>query len=76
MENAMSDDYTIDSLEQAALKRLTEERHASGSLDPEVEKLLASSGIYWDEIGKEYFILDTFLSEVNRSYAMTGSVVS
>lgn len=72
----MTDDYTIDSLEQAALKRLTEDRRASGSLDPEVEQLLSSSGIYWDEIGKEYFILDTFLSEVNRSYAMTGSVVS
>ena len=55
------------SLEKAALQRLTEDRIQSGSLGPEVEELLASSGIYWDEIGNEYFSVDAFQIEtMNR----------
>ncbi len=55
------------SLEKAALQRLTEDRIQSGSLGPEVEALLAEAGIYWDEIGTEYFSVDAFQIEtMNR----------
>jgi hypothetical protein len=51
------------SLEKAALERLTEDRIASGSLGPEVEEVLTSAGIYWDEIDQEYFSVDNFQRE-------------
>ena len=55
------------SLEKAALQRLTEDRIQSGSLGHEVEALLAEAGIYWDEIGNEYFSVDAFQVEtMNR----------
>ena len=55
------------SLEKAALQRLTEDRIQSGSLGPEVEALLTEAGIYWDEIGNEYFSVDAFQVEtMNR----------
>ena len=55
------------SLEKAALQRLTEDRIQSGSLGPEVEALLTEAGIYWDEIGNEYFSIDAFQIEtMNR----------
>jgi len=51
------------SLEKAALERLTEDRIASGSLGQEVEEMLSSAGVYWDEIGQEYFSIDNFQKE-------------
>ena len=55
------------SLEKAALQRLTKDRIQSGSLGPEVEALLAESGIYWDDIESEYFSVDAFQIEtMNR----------
>ena len=51
------------SLEKAALERLTEDRIASGSLGPEVEEVLSSAGIYWDEVSQEYFNIDMFQRE-------------
>jgi len=50
-------------LEKAALERLTESRIASGSLGEEVEEFLSSAGVYWDEIGHEYFSIDVFQKE-------------
>jgi len=66
------------SLEKAALERLTEDRIASGSLGAEVEEILFSAGVYWDEIGQEYFSIDNFQKEtferltqeyINEDYA-------
>ncbi len=54
----------IISLEKAALERLTEDRIASGSLGEEVEEMLFSAGVYWDEIGQEYFSIDAFQKEI------------
>ena len=51
------------SLEKAALERLTEDRIASGSLGEEVEEMLASAGVYWDSLNKEYFNIDAFQRE-------------
>jgi hypothetical protein len=51
------------SLEKAALERLTEDRIASGSLGEEVEEILSSAGVYWDEIGQEYFSIEVFQKE-------------
>lgn len=51
-------------LEKAALQRLTEDRIQSGSLGPEVEDMLAESGIFWDELGQEYFNIDAFQVEI------------
>ena len=51
------------SLEKAALERLTEDRIASGSLGEEVEEILFSAGVYWDEIGQEYFSIEVFQKE-------------
>jgi len=52
------------SLEKAALERLTEDRIASGSLGAEVEEILSSAGVYWDEIDQEYFSIDNFQKEI------------
>ena len=52
------------SLEKAALERLTEDRIASGSLGEEVEEFLSSAGVYWDEIGHEYFSIENFQKEI------------
>ena len=51
------------SLEKAALEKLTADRIASGSLGPEVDEVLSSAGIYWDELGQEYFSIDNFQRE-------------
>tara|TARA_R110000824_G_scaffold9648_1_gene42890 strand:+ start:639 stop:857 length:219 start_codon:yes stop_codon:yes gene_type:complete len=51
-------------LEKAALERLTESRIASGSLGKEVEEYLSSAGVYWDEIGHEYFSIEDFQKEI------------
>ena len=50
-------------LEKAALERLTESRIASGSLGEELEEFLSSAGVYWDEIGQEYFSIENFQRE-------------
>ena len=50
-------------LEKAALERLTENRIASGSLGEELEEFLSSAGVYWDELGNEYFSIDVFQKE-------------
>tara|TARA_R100000664_G_C2641008_1_gene66026 strand:+ start:76 stop:324 length:249 start_codon:yes stop_codon:yes gene_type:complete len=53
----------IISLEKAALRRLTEDRLASGSLGPEVEEMLFEAGVYWDTLNHEYFSIDAFQRE-------------
>jgi hypothetical protein len=50
-------------LEKAALEQLTESRIASGSLGEEMEEFLSSAGVYWDEIGHEYFSIENFQHE-------------
>jgi hypothetical protein len=61
-------------LEKAALEKLTEDRIASGSLGPEVEDILSEAGIYWDEIGQEYFSIENFQRETfERLAAEYGS---
>jgi len=50
-------------LEKAALQRLTEDRLLSGSLGQEMDDMLAESGIFWDEVGQEYFNLDAYQIE-------------
>jgi hypothetical protein len=52
------------SLEKAALEKLTEDRIASGSLGQELEGMLVEAGVYWDEIGQEYFSIDVFQREI------------
>jgi len=62
------------SLEKAALERLTEDRIASGSLGADVEEMLSDAGVYWDEIGHEYFSIDAFQRETfERLAAEYGS---
>ena len=51
-------------LEGEALDRLTATRRQQGTLHPEVEEMLAMVGVYWDEIGEEYFSVDTVLNEI------------
>ena len=64
----------IISLEKAALEKLTEDRIASGSLGEEVEDILSEAGIYWDEIGHEYFSIENFQRETfERLAAEYGS---
>jgi hypothetical protein len=50
-------------LEKEALEKLTEDRIASGSLGAETEEVLASAGIYWDTLNREYFSIDVFQRE-------------
>jgi hypothetical protein len=56
-------------LEKAALQRLTEDRLVSGSMGPEMETMLAESGIFWDEVGQEYFNLDAYQIETFQRLA-------
>ena len=64
----------IISLEKAALEKLTEDRIASGSLGPEVEDILSEAGVYWDDIGHEYFSIEAFQRETfERLAAEYGS---
>ena len=56
--------HLMNNLEGPALDRLTATRRQQGSLDPEVEEMLAMVGVYWDEIGEEYFSVDTVLNEI------------
>ena len=57
------------SLEKAALQRLTEDRIQSGSLGQEMDDMLAESGIFWDEVGQEYFNLDAYQIETFKRLA-------
>ena len=50
-------------LEKSALKRLTEDRLASGSLGQHVEDMLSEAGVYWDTLNQEYFSIDVFQQE-------------
>tara|TARA_Y100000310_G_C20060327_1_gene524679 strand:+ start:224 stop:469 length:246 start_codon:yes stop_codon:yes gene_type:complete len=49
-----------------ALDRLTTTRRQQGSLNPEVEEMLAMVGVYWDEISEEYFSVDAVLSNIEN----------
>ena len=61
-------------LEKSALERLTESRIASGSLGEEMEEFLSSAGVYWDEVGQEYFNIEVFQEETfERLAAEYGS---
>ena len=43
-------------LEKSTLKRLTTERREHGETVPtDTEKILTTLGVFWDEIGQEYF---------------------
>ena len=53
----------IISLEKAALEKLTADRIASGSLGEDVDDMLSEAGIYWDDIGHEYFSIEAFQHE-------------
>jgi len=57
------------SLEKAALERLTQDRLASGSLGQEVDDMLSEVGVYWDEVGQEYFNIDAFQREIYQGLA-------
>ena len=63
----------IMTLEKAVLQRLTEDRLLSGSLGQEMDDMLAESGIFWDEVGQEYFNLDAYqietLTRLAQEYA-------
>jgi len=52
------------SLEDAALERFTAARR-EGTLDlsPEVESMLDSMGVWWDEIEQEYFSMSQVFSD-------------
>ena len=52
------------SLEDAALERFTAARR-EGTLDlsPEVESMLDSMGVWWDEIEQEYFSMNQVFSD-------------
>ena len=56
--------HLMSNLEGPALDRLTATRRQHGSIDPEVEEMLAMVGIFWDEISEEYFSVDTVLSDI------------
>ena len=60
----------VKDIESAALERLTNERRTSGEFSPEVDQTLAMAGVYWDEIEKEYFQVDAFLSGINQKTVM------
>ena len=56
--------HLMSNLEGPALDRLTATRRQQGSLDPEVEEMLAMVGVFWDEISEEYFSVDTVLNDI------------
>ena len=61
-------------LEKTALERLTQDRLASGSLGQDLESMLYEAGVYWDEIGQEYFNIEVFQEETfERLAAEYGS---
>ena len=58
--------HLMNNLEGPALDRLTATRRQQGSLDPEVEEMLAMVGVFWDEISEEYFSVDAVLRQVEE----------
>jgi len=54
-------------LEKSTLKRLTTERREHGSVPTDTEKILTTLGVFWDEIGQEYFDESAFLIEFNTN---------
>ena len=52
------------SLEGAALERFTNaRREGTLNLSPEVESMLDSMGVWWDEIEQEYFSMNQVFSD-------------
>ena len=70
--------HLMSNLEGPALDRLTATRRQHGSIDPEVEEMLAMVGVYWDEISEEYFSVDTVLSDIEaetvKKYSNTADL--
>ena len=70
--------HLMSNLEGPALARLTATRRQQGSLDPEVEEMLAMVGVYWDEISEEYFSVDAVLSDIEaetiKKYSNTANL--
>ena len=58
--------HLMSKLEGPALDRLTATRRQQGSLDPEVEEMLAMVGVFWDESDEEYFSVDAVLRRVEE----------
>jgi|TARA_R100001530_G_scaffold116875_1_gene83985 hypothetical protein len=52
---------------QAALDRLTEDRKTVGATPPEVEELLSSLGVFWDEEENCYFCMTAYVAELNHN---------
>lgn len=59
----------IMTLENAALERLTQDRREGGEFSPEVDQMLATFSIYWDDISNEYFNLDEYQREMYEHFA-------
>ena len=60
-------------LESAALQRFTDARRAGQPLPPDVEVLLESMGIMWDEISQEYFSMaQVYTDSINELLATHG----
>ena len=70
--------HLMSNLEGPALDRLTATRRQHGSIDPEVEEMLAMVGVYWDEISEEYFSVDAVLSDIEaetiKKYSNTADL--
>ena len=70
--------HLMGGLPSEALDRLTTTRRQEGSLNPEVEEMLAMVGVYWDEISEEYFSVDTVLSDIEaetiKKYSTTAEL--
>ena len=58
--------HLMGGLPTEALDRLTTTRRQEGSLNPEVDEMLAMVGVYWDEISEEYFSVDAVLSDIEN----------
>ena len=58
--------HLMNNLEGPALDRLTATRRQNGSIDPEVDEMLAMVGIFWDESDDEYFSVDAVLRQVEK----------
>jgi hypothetical protein len=66
-EERMFDQIQV--IENEFLDRLTESRRSGETIEPEVEELLSSSGIYWDTIAEEYFVMEVFQKETFKRLA-------
>jgi len=70
--------HLMNNIEGPALDRLTATRRQNGTLDPQLEEMLAMVGVYWDEISEEYFSVDTVLSDIEaetiKKYSTTADL--